>query len=116
MLAGVKSGGGREGACLMTDEDRDLWRLEMRERMAELREQMATMQQQVGDIKKVNDSLDAYLLQPRSPGKPSRASELDDVLAAVRAGGFGLNVLKGLAAIIAAVGVVWAALQWGKGP
>ena len=104
----------------MTDEDRDLWRLEMREGMAELRDHMATMQQQVSEIKKVNDNLDAYLLQPRSPGKPSRASELDNVLDAVRAGGIGVSAVKGIAAVIAtvgaAVGVVWAALQWGKGP
>lgn len=93
----------------MTDEERDFWRLEMRERLAEL-------QHQIAEMKETIDKVDDFLMQPRAPGKPSRASELDDWLSFVRAGGLGVRTLIGFAAIVAAIGSIVAAVRFGGQP
>ncbi|WP_157057477.1 hypothetical protein [Loktanella sp. 3ANDIMAR09] len=51
------------------------------------------------------DELHDFFLKPRAPGKPSRASQIDDLLEAVRAGKLTGRVILWVAgAIIALVG------------
>ena len=54
-----------------------------------------------------------YLFHPPVVGKTSRAEQLDEVLAAVRAGKMTTRILVWVAGVIAAIGAVWTA--WGAG-
>ena len=57
------------------------------------------------------EALHRFFIEPRAPGKPSRAEELDDALAALRAGKFGARSLLWLCGAIAALSAAWATMK-----
>jgi len=95
----------------MTDNEVDHYRHEMLELLRQQKEQMDRVEQ-------MSERIDIFLMQPRAPGKPSRASELDDLLGVARDGtlaqmvilarstAVGGNAFKWLAGVVAAVGAV----------
>lgn len=59
--------------------------------------------------------LDDFLFKPPIEGKPSRAQQIDELLAAVRAGKMGTRLLLWLAGVVAASTALWATISGGGG-
>ena len=56
-------------------------------------------------------ALYAFLMDPRSPGGPSRAQEMDGLLGGFRSAGLGFTAIKWLAGLVTAALVIWGALK-----
>ncbi|WP_157057529.1 hypothetical protein [Loktanella sp. 3ANDIMAR09] len=56
------------------------------------------------------DDLHDFFIKPRAPGKPSRASQIDDLLEAVRAGKLTGRVILWVAGAIITMTAAWKGL------
>lgn len=65
------------------------------------------------DERKQLAELHAFFMAPRAPGKPSRAAEIDDALAGVRAGKIGYRFTLYVTGFITAVFAAWTAIKGG---
>lgn len=61
------------------------------------------------------DEVHDFLLKPTGPGKPSRAEQLDDALAGVRAGKITARFILWISGFMVAIVAAWNSLKGGSG-